>query len=894
MTSLVSTARLLADHLRAGIRTSMLVALLVTVTVFVVALVPRAFAEVATAELQYELAQQPAVQLDLRGEGRIGLPPPGTGKQTVESVLGPTDDAIRRIPARLSQPLSDGAGTPVWMLKSSSGAGAVQGVDNLDLALRLAIDLAWADRITYIDGAAPRPWVLDEDLTPSENPIEIAVSKRTAVAMDVTVGDILDYSAGPLRIAGIYDLTDPDDTYWSHAFDLERPAIISETGKPPKIQATVFVDPESVLSLPDQFTLGTLSAWVPIDPNAYSYSDVNELSTQIRNLTATPVALPDFGSLGLRTTFSEVIESAEASVTAISSLIALSASGLLGVLLATYALSIQALIRRRRAALSLAAARGATHGQLRGVMVIEAALLSLPGSAIAIVTAALLVQQRVGLDGWLAPIILAIVPIVLAAILVAPGSLREARQDISVRSRSSLRWVLEAAVAGAAVVALVLLQRRGLVASADVVGIDPLLVAMPVLLAAAIGLLALRLFPLPLRAVRGLLRGRMAPVAEVGSARAVREPAIGAIATLALVVGVAIVVFSTIMVSTIGVGMQRAATEVVGADLQVTAHDLPGTLVDEIRALPGVDAAAALTYRANLTLNDDAGGIRVSVVMTDPAALAAVRPDLPSLEADVSAGGFPVLVSEGLRERIKGNDLRLEGAPVERVGVVPDSALPGLGDSWLVIDDAAETDLGLEAQVPSRVLVDLADIDDTSVVDAVEAAVISAQPEQFVGSARVQDVRSELERRRAAPITAALQGSLILVAGATLLLTMLVVALAAAASAASRNRVVGVLRIIGMSPRQVRALVAWEFGPVAIASLLVGTALGLGLPYLVTAVLDLRAFLGGNSLPTPSLDPAWIASAVGIYAATVLAAVLVSTALGRRFAPASTLKMGES
>ena len=37
-----------------------------------------------------------------------------------------------------------------------------------------------------------------------------------------------------------------------------------------------------------------------------------------------------------------------------------------------------------------------------------------------------------------------------------------------------------------------------------------------------------------------------------------------------------------------------------------------------------------------------------------------------------------------------------------------------------------------------------------------------------------------------------------------------------------------------------------------------------------------------------------IALAVGIYALTVLAAVLVSTALGRRFAPASTLKMGES
>ncbi len=894
MNAVTSTTRLLRGHLRAGIRTSVLIAVLVTLTVFVVALVPRAFAEVATAELRYELAQQPAVQLDLRGEGRIGLPPPHSGEPTVESVLGRTDEAIRDFPKRLPRPLSDGAGTPVWVLKSSSGAGTVQGNENLSLTLRLAVDLRWADRITYVDGAAPRPWVYDESRAPADNPIEIAVSTSTAGEMGVTVGDILDYSAGPLLVAGIYDLTTPSDTYWSHAFDLERPAIIREAGGPPKIQATVYIDPESILGLQDSFALGTLAAWIPLDPNAYAYSDAAQLSKQVRNLTATPVPLPDFGSLGLRTTFTDVIEATVASVEAISSLIALAASGLLGVLLATYAMSIQALIRRRRASLSLASARGATNGQLRGVMVIEAALIALPGSSLAIVAAALLLPQPISLDGWLAPLVLAMIPIILAAALVAPGSLRDSRQDISVRSRSGLRWVLEAAVAGAAVLALVLLQQRGLIASAGAVGIDPLLVATPVLLASAVGLLALRLFPLPLRVVRSLLKGRTAPVAEVGSARAVREPAIGAIATLALVVGVAIVVFSTIMVSTIGVSMQRAATEVVGADLQVTAHDLPASLVREIADLPGVTGAAALTYTSNLVLRDQAGGIRVSVVMVDPEALAIVRPDLPELAAGSSGGAYPVLVSEGLSEQIKGTGIRLVDVAVQTSGIVPDAALPALGESWLVIDSDAASDLGLEAQVPSRVLVDLADIDDPAVVDEVRSAVVAAQPEQFVGSARVEDVSSELAQRREAPITSALQGSLVLVAAGTLLLTMLVVALAAAASAVARNRLVGVLRIIGMTPRQVRALVAWEFGPVAVVSLIVGASLGITLPYLVTAVLDLRGFLGGTSLPTPSLDVGWVAIAVGVYAVTVVAAVLVSTALGRRFAPASTLKMGES
>jgi putative ABC transport system permease protein len=42
------------------------------------------------------------------------------------------------------------------------------------------------------------------------------------------------------------------------------------------------------------------------------------------------------------------------------------------------------------------------------------------------------------------------------------------------------------------------------------------------------------------------------------------------------------------------------------------------------------------------------------------------------------------------------------------------------------------------------------------------------------------------------------------------------------------------------------------------------------------------------------LDPLWIAVSIGSYGLAIAAAVLVASALGRRFAPASTLKMGES
>lgn len=887
----VSRLRLLVDHLRAGIRASILVALLVAVTVFVVAIVPRAAAAVATAELGYQLSQESPVRLDLRGEGRVGLPA-ASERSTAESLLGSIDEAIDGFPSTLPAPLSDGLGEAVWLVKSTSGQGSSPTLDTEKLALRLAVDLNFSERIRYVAGAAPQPWVGDPAAASEQGPIEIALSQKSAAAMKVTVGDVLDYSPAPLRVAGIYEPVDPEDTYWTHTYDLVRPSYIRDSTNPPSIQATVYVAPDSIVALNQLFLAGILTAWIPVDATAYSFADRQTLATQVRNATATPLSLPEFNSLTFRTSFAEVIESTEAKVAAMSALVALSASGLLGVLVATYALSIQTLVRRRRFSLSLASARGASYGQLRAVMVIESALIAVPGAIVAIAAAAILIPERVGIDGWMAPVALALVPLMLAAILVSPGSLRDSRQDISVRSTSRFRWVLEAALAGAAVIALVLLQRRGIVASSDV-GIDPLLVATPLLLAASIGLLALRAFPIPLRAVRALVRGRVSPVAEVGSARAIREPAIGAIASLALIVGVSIVLFSTIMISTVGASIERAAEEAVGADVRANAHDLPDSLVSDIRAVPGVDAAAALTVYENVVVTDSAGTTRVRVLLVDAPALAEIRPDLPKLGSS-SNSPAPVLVSQTLSEILQGTEISLGQLPVQQVGVVSDSSIPGMLDKWIILDETAAAEFGLVGQVPGVVLVALDGNNTDATIGAIEDAVLGAQPQQFVGSARILDVSSELAQRRASPTTSGLEGALVLTALATLVFTMLIIALAAAASAASRNRVVGVLRVIGMSPRQVRALVAWEFGPVAIASLLVGTALGIGLPFLVTAVIDLRGFFGGTTLPTPSLVPLWIAGALGLYVVTVLAAVLVAAALGRRFAPASTLKMGES
>ena len=578
---------------------------------------------------------------------------------------------------------------------------------------------------------------------------------------------------------------------------------------------------------------------------------------------------------------------------AISALIALSASGLLAVLFAAYALCIQAVIRRRRAVLSLASARGAAPRQVRVVMMAEALGIVIPGSVVGIALAAVVLPESVGLAGWLAPVVVALVPVALAGILTSTTALRDGRDDLGSRWGGTTRWVTEVAVVALAGAALLLLQRRGLVASSAAVGIDPLLSAVPVLLAVGAGLLVLRVYPAPLRAVHRAVQRRRAPAASVGSARAVREPAVGLIGTLALITGISIAVFTTVMISTVDRGLEQSARDQLGADIQITAHDLPASLVTALSDLPDIGTAVSLVSVSGVEFADESGFDEVSVVLADTQALHEVRPDIPALGGTVD-GKLPILVSSDWAQRIDGAQLSLVNSPAHLVGVIDAGALPGMSRHWVLVDVGALDELGLAGQVPRRVLASLVPGADAAyAVESASALVIANQPEGFTETVRVDDAPTLLAKIRAAPVTAGLETALLVVSGLTLLLTMLIVVLAALTAAARRNRVVGVLRILGMSPRDIRSLIAWEFAPVAISAVVIGSALGIGLPFLVTAVLDLRGFVGGNSPPQPVLDPLWIVGAIAAFVAAVVCAVLVATAAGRRFAPAGVLKMGE-
>jgi putative ABC transport system permease protein len=869
-----------------------IIAVIVAIAVFAVTLAPRALERLGTAELQSELGDQSPALLDLSGSGRIGLVE-GVPDPTVDFLVGATDEAIAKLDDRLPSPLRDGASPAQWLIRTKSSNGDLPQPTRLASVLRLAIDLRWDERITFVDGAAPVAWTGnedDEDLVELP-PIEVALSRSAADLMEIGVGDEIGFHPSNLIVAGIYDLVDPDDPYWVHSSDLAQGIMDLETGKPPTVRASAYLDPESLIGLQTTFAFGDLSAWIPLDPQAYEYGDIAELSTQARAAAASQVALPNFGGLNFRSGISGVIETVIGRVTSTSALLALTTSGLLGLLLAVFALGLQIVIRRRRTALALASARGAGTAQVRGAMLLEGLLIAAPGSAVAIAAAAILLPARVGPEAWIAPIAVALAPAVLAAALTTPRALSEGRGDLRVRSRSRLRWVAEVAVVLLAGVAVFLLARRGLVPASTVVGIDPLLAAAPVLLAAASCVIALRLYPIPLRAAQRAQRGRRGPTGLVGAARAIRDPALGFISALAMVIGIFVVVFSAIATSTVEQGLVQGARDDVGADVQVRAHDLPDSLVDELIGLDGVRAAVSLTTVSGIPFSDEVGSTEVNVLIADTAALHAIRPDIPEL-TPLDDGRLRLLVSSDWASRVSGTDLMVGSSLAAPAGIIAANAVPGISRHWVLIDQSEAIGVGIEGEVPSRILLAL-DPDSPASTAAIEEIVTAAQPDIFRDSVHVLDASSRLAEVQRGPTVGGLRAALVVTALAALLLTLLTVVLASVAAAAARNRMVGVLRILGISGGQVRGLVAWELAPVAAMAVIVGTALGLSVPYLVTSVLDLRVFVGGNTQPSPAIEPLWIAAAVGAFVVVVVIAALLASALGRRFAPAGALKMGE-
>ncbi|MEO5535316.1 MAG: FtsX-like permease family protein [Pseudolysinimonas sp.] len=886
--SRLGTFALVNRHLGYGRAASVLVAALVAVAVLATVIAPRALAVVAADELHTNLAARSPVLVDINGSGYMTFKPAGPG-QTVAKRVSELDAVIAALPNVLPNPLATAAGTPQWVSRTAPLDAILPGVPRLHVLADLALDLHWMDRVRFIAGSPPaaRDATADPDA-----PLEVAISAATAQATGLKAGDRIGYQLVPLVVAGIYEPLEPNDRYWAHQPDLATPIVSPAAGGFPTVSAGFYLATESAAAFTEDFSAGTLNAWIPIDGAEIDANDADLIATQARALaTKQMTLLPYDGDLELQTALADSIQLVGARVTTITALLALSLSGLLGVLLAVFALGVRVIITRRATALSLAAARGASGTQLRTLMAIQGALISIPAGIVGAVVALLILPEPLvgpsAVAAWVLPGLIAVAPIVLSAVFTAPRGLRPSRADLRMRGRSRLREIAELTIVGLALLSLFLLSRRGLATSAASVGVDPLLSATPLLLALAVCVVVLRLYPLPLLALQRVFRRRNGAVGLLGSSRAIRDPALGFATALALVVGVSVIVFSIVFVGTLRAGIEQSAREVVGADVRLEATALDAATVRAIGDVAGVKETAALTVLDAVDFVHTDRPRQITVVIADTEALHSIRPDIPVI--DRGTGPPPVLLSDDWSSAIQGPDSTLAGSEVAIAGALPADALPGISNDWLLIDAASVDQLGISVSSAQYLLITVEPGADSAVV----AAGVREVARPTAGTKlTVESVATELQTTRT-PVIVSLENALLIAAAAALALMVLTIVLASVTVATARNRMIGVLRMIGMSPRQIRGVVAWELGPLAITAIVVGVALGIALSAIVTGVVDLRPFVGGNLQPGIVIQPLWILVGVGAFAIAVIVAAAVAGVVGRRIAPAGAVKMGE-
>lgn len=884
---------------------------------------PRFANTLLTSDLQYGLEQAQPVNRDLvtvvkSGMGQPGsiiVDDPGAAWKAMPGAL----DAVRRgMTAPLRQVTEKGefsAASEELPTSAPSGASSdghyfatveayqqLRGVATLDAG-------AWPDRATVATpSTAPRQPVPDPAaqqagiiVTQTGPPVNAQVVMTTAAAKLVgwTIGQSRILGESRLTLVGTVTPRDPAADFWN--LDTVRAsgsfADLGDAGK--KYSGVVWVAADSwptvARSLPGTVTEG----WFPVDPAAFSVDRLDAVSGALgRFLATTPTAT--IGGVPTALRFSTQLDRSLAEYTVraqpAATLFAILAAGPLGVALAVLVLGVRLVLGRRRDALALMAARGASPSRLRWGLAAEGAGVSIPAAALGLVAALLLTPRGgpAGLSVALAVCCAVAPPLILSVAAGALGPRDDLRGERAARRRWG--WVLEVLAVGLAVAGVVTLFQRGTAAPTQDagLGIDPLLAVTPILIALAACVLVLRLYPLPLGWLAALLRRRRGAVAAIGSTTAVRSRAGGLWPVFALVAGVSITVFSAAVLSTERAGIEGGAHAAVGADLSVsTPVAFTDDQLDRLRSVPGVAHSAIVYSAGGLDVRAGTQGGDLSGYLVDPKELAAVEANVPenarvSTALRTSVPGRTAAVIGGWSPKIPVTSAILYTDTTVHLGVTAFSFTPGVyirDAEWTIIDKTGLPSTVTLTQRPSTVLVALRPGADAAAVHAAIASV--AGPGATIGDAVEQ--QSVL---RKAPLVSGLETVALVSIALSALMCIGALLLTLVMNTASRTRLVATLRTIGFTGRQTAGLLGWELGPVLVVGLIAGILVGLALPAVVLTPIDLTGFTGGPVRPAVVVDPVLIAGAAVGFAVVTAAATLIALAGARRRSPATVLRAG--
>ena len=644
MTRRVTSWALIAHHLRSHAGGGAIVAVLAFTLALLATAGPLAFGALGDAALRDRLGTLSAAERDVIADAP-GLPqlPRAIGAEpgTTQQVWGAVDAAIEDTREEADAPLPTilGAGRTVTLSSDNALLEASR-----TQAVTVAFSPRYEDEVRVVEGRLPEPsgaFLADrvyEDGAPL-NRVEVVLSASTAEDLAWPVGEArtTGFATTPVEVVlvGVLAPVDADADFWQHVPSVLTPKVFDDGNAPRLVTGTAFAHPASLVS---QGLLGTYSThvWYPTDVDAIGVAAApDQVAASLRKFTAVShtvaASAGGVGILGLRfdADVTGEIDLALAQEASTAGVIAMVVAGPIGVAAAVMLLACRLILERRRTSLRLLSGRGASIGLLRSVLAVEGVIFgTLPAIAGAVVVAAVAVGAGGGPIGGASAVpalVVGLTPVVVLALLAPAAAERQGRADLG-RARRGPRLLVEGVIGGLAVLALVLLFARGYSA-----GADPLLVAAPLLLSLVACLITLRVYPVPLRLLFARARRGAGLDAFLGSARALREPAIGLTPVLALVVGVSVAVSSGILLSALQSGVDDAARAQIGADARITGGAFTRDQLDRVGDLEGVAAASGISGAEPATI-DVAGSKRgTSVFVVDGAALRAVQGDGPGM-----------------------------------------------------------------------------------------------------------------------------------------------------------------------------------------------------------------------------------------------------------------------
>ncbi|MEE1783720.1 hypothetical protein PUR71_12495 [Streptomyces sp. SP17BM10] len=771
-----------------------------------------------------------------------------------------------------------------------------------------------AAHATLTDGTWPGP------ATPGQ-PLPIAISRTGAETIGIKLGDVLDNGeeiSGPVRtkVVGLYRADDEDDPYWD---DLACPTRACAPGGAWTTGGVV-----------DGTSLAALLAWggnakearafwrLPVDTGVVRADRLGELRTAVSGYItgrgATDLAAATRSDLRVNSALPDVLDRATARYEAAAPIAAIGPAGVAGVATVVLCLAAALVTERRTAELRLLQARGGSRGGVLLRLLGEGAVTVLPAAVLATTLALVLLPT----PRWGAAV-LAAGAATLFALLAFPAraALLWARPKARGGRRRVIGELLVLLLTGAAVAEV---RRRGVAPVGT--GVDPLLIAAPLLLALSGGVLLARVQPVVVGWLAGAAGRGRGLVGFLGLARAARDtsgrrrPSV--LPLLALLIAVTTAGFGATVLGDVDGVRLRAARLTVGGDASLTlpvGPTLPEDFTRAAAALPGVRAGTGVwTDTETFLMGTKDGSAQVTLVVAEPTAYAEIARTLRSGTFDpaVLAGApggpdtpVPALFSSALGPKVAGGPVRLrlpsggELLLTDAGGVDATPAIPGSFKPFVVVPVGPAA-----ARLPELARVNawfgVGDIDDgqfaalvrdkgvtaaTGLVKVIREAAGAAghDPHALPGGYTVHTSAEVGARLAADPLQRSAQRLFWAAVAAAAGFALLAVLLTLLRAAPERGAMLARLRTLGLRPRQGLALILAEAVPQTLAAALGGALVALAAVGLLGPAFDLSALVGahvGEKL-TPALLPVLLPTAglTLVVCAGVVAETLVS---GRR------------